>query len=133
MRRIAKMSHYWIVLRKGREGLIGLLSLWVCALSAAVPITFQFQGHLTDSGSAVEGQGFFKFSLVEEAGTGSEQVVWSNDDASGTMGEPSASIELGVERGVYSVAIGDTSLANMVAISPSIFESDGMALRVWFS
>ena len=133
MYRLAKLSHLWMFLRGGRNGLVGLLSLLVFAVHGGVPLVFQFQGHITDNGAAVEGQGFFKFSLVEAAGTGSEQVVWSNNDVAGAVGEPTASVELTVERGVYSVPMGDATIANMVAIPSAVFDNDALSLRVWYS
>jgi hypothetical protein len=60
------------------------------------------------------------------------QVYWSNagDLAPGEV--PSTSVSLPVDKGLYSVALGDTSVTNMAAFNPDIFYTP-LFLRVWFS
>jgi hypothetical protein len=41
-------------------------------------------------------------------------------------------VTLGVDKGYYAVMLGDTTLANMTALSPSVLQSGDVRLRVWF-
>jgi N-acetylneuraminic acid mutarotase len=59
---------------------------------------------------------------------------WSNDGSSVNGLIPVQPVSLPVSQGLYSVQLGDTTLANMTtAIPASIFSSDRLRLRIWFS
>lgn len=120
-------------LKRSRIVLALLIGVTLSSSLWSVPVTFQYQGHILVDGQAAEGSGNFKFSFLSGGGTLNEAVVWSNDNPEGTPGEPSASVALNLQRGVYSVSLGDTSIPNMAAISPEIFSGDLLSLRVWFS
>jgi formylglycine-generating enzyme required for sulfatase activity len=76
------------------------------------------------------GSGSFKFALVNSNGT----VTYSSNDGSSTAGsQPTAAVALTVTKGLYSVLLGDTSLANMTAIPNSVFTNADVRLRVWFN
>ena len=48
--------------------------------------------------------------------------------------EPTAAVTLTVTKGLYSVLLGDTSIANMtVAVPSSVFTNSDVRLRVWFN
>jgi hypothetical protein len=111
---------------------VGILAIAPAKL-LAVPVTFQYQGHILVDGEAYQGVGFFKFSLLKNVGANGEATVWRNDAPNGGGGEPASSIRLTLTRGVYSVSLGDTALPNMALIEPSIFDQDALSLRVWFS
>ncbi len=60
------------------------------------------------------------------------QVYWSNAGDLAPNEVPSTSVSLPVDKGLYSVRLGDTSVANMAAFNPDIFYTP-LFLRVWFS
>ncbi len=62
-------------------------------------------------------------------------VTYWNNDGSMTSGgaEPPGAVTLPVVNGLYSLALGDPTLANMVALSPSVAENTDLRLRVWFN
>ncbi|MBI4325509.1 MAG: hypothetical protein HY674_09625 [Chloroflexi bacterium] len=98
--------------------------------AAQVPGIISHQGKLTVNGTNFTGTGQFKFALVNAAG---DTTWWSHDGTSGGGGEPSSlPIVLSVTRGVFSVNLGDTTVANMTQpIPPSAFTQDSVWLRVW--
>lgn len=106
---------------------IHVLLFTAILVSAQPPELLNYQGRVTVDGTNFHGTGHFKFALVDETG---DITYWSNDGLS----EPEDAVSLLVERGLYAVLLGDTSLANMTqAISPSLFANPEMYLRVWFS
>lgn len=70
----------------------------------------------------------FKFALV---GTG-DQTFWSNDGTSTGASEPVASVPVSVQDGLFTVHLGDTNLANMMAIPATVFTNPAVSLRLWF-
>jgi hypothetical protein len=60
-------------------------------------------------------------------------TYWSNDGSSVQGSEPIASVPMSVQRGLYSVNLGDMGLPNMTPIPASAFASGEVRLRVWFS
>jgi hypothetical protein len=99
------------------------------ALHAQVPNLVNYQGRVAVDAVNFEGTGQFKFALVNGDGT---TTFWSNDDTSVAGSEPGAAVSLTVSKGLYSVLLGDTSLANMSAIPQSAFAEADVRLRVWF-
>ena len=110
-----------------------LLTLALAALpaTAQVPGLLSHQGKVTVSGTNYTGAGSFKFALVNAAG---DTTYWSNDGTSAGGSQPTAAVSLAVARGVFSVNLGDTAVANMTqVIPPSAFSTDTVYLRVWFN
>src|SRR4029450_5650422 len=99
------------------------------ALQAEVPQLLNYQGRVAVDAVNFEGTGQFKFALVNADGT---TTFWSNDDTSVAGSEPAAGVALTVSKGLYSVLIGDTALANMSAIPSGAFAETDVRLRVWF-
>ncbi|MDH4444130.1 MAG: hypothetical protein QE267_03265, partial [Akkermansiaceae bacterium] len=96
----------------------------------AVPQILSHQGRIAVGGINFDGNGQFKFSLVNANGS---TTYWSND-GSGTAGaQPTNAVSLPVTKGLYSVMLGDTGLTNMQALAPSVFENQDVRLRVWFN
>jgi len=60
-------------------------------------------------------------------------TYWSNDGTSVAGSEPSAAVNLTVANGLFTVVLGDTTLANMTAISGSTFAQPNLQLRIWFN
>jgi hypothetical protein len=90
-----------------------------------------YQGYVTLDDEAYDGTGYFKFAIVNAAGN---FTYWSNDNTSSSGSEPSASISLQVDKGYFTIALGDTSRSGMSqTLSPSVFLGSGRHLRVWFA
>jgi len=100
-------------------------------MAAEIPLVINYQGNVVDAtGSPLNGSGYFKFAIVDQAGT---SAYWVND-ASATNGtQPTASVIVSVTNGVFSIKLGDTNLVNMAALSASVFNNTNIYLRVWFS
>lgn len=105
---------------------MGLAGLPVA--KAQVPRLLNYQGRLIIGGTNYHGVVPFKFALVDGAGA---TTYWSNDGSSAEGGEPSAAVPLEVNKGLYTVLLGDTTLPNMLGLSPAIFDHDDVRLRVW--
>jgi len=105
---------------------------------SAAPSSFNYAGQVFVKGAPYEGNGFFKFALVNfdctEAPTANAsncQTVWSNDGSSTLGGSPSSAIELIVSNGKFSVNIGDTSVVGRAALDPALLQQQ-LYLRTWF-
>jgi hypothetical protein len=99
--------------------------------AAAVPHLVNYQGRMVVNGVNFDGEGQFKFSLVNKAGT---QTYWSSSaDTAPADGVPDAAVSLPVAKGLYSVALGDTALPGMAALPADVFTNDEVFLRVWFN
>lgn len=109
--------------------LMTLLPLMPCRAPAQVPQLINFQGRVSVGTMNFQGTGQFRFALVN--GTGST-TYWSNDGTSLAGAQPSAAVTLPVSKGLYTVALGETSLPNMTAIPHTVFQHDDVRLRVWF-
>jgi len=110
-----------------------LVTLGLAALSAAaqVPGIISHQGKVTVNGTNYTGAGAFKFALVDATGA---NTYWSNDGTSSGGAEPTGAVTLATARGVFSVNLGDTNVANMTQTIPaSVFTNSGVYLRVWFN
>ena len=105
-------------------------SLAVSGANGAVPQMISYQGKVAVGGVNFQGNGVFRFALVDGAGTTS---YWSNDGTSVGGGAPVGGVTLGVTNGLYAVLLGDTSLANMTAIANAVFANTDVRLRVWFN
>ncbi len=100
------------------------------SLPAQVPPIIHFQGFVMVKGSGFDGLGEFKFSLVNSNGA---LTFWSNDGSAAGGAEPASAVPVLVNKGVYSVNLGDSQLPNMTPIPPTIFTNSAVRLRVWFS
>ena len=72
-------------------------------------------------------------SPPEPTATTNFVTYWSNDGSSVAGSEPVASVNLPVSRGLFSVGLGDDSLANNQSIPKEVFEKPELRLRVWFN
>lgn len=115
------------------RNLITLILFTGCATSllAQVPQIMGYQGRVVVSGANFTGTGQFKFALVNSAGT---VTYWSNDGTSAGGGQPTAAVSVGVTNGLFTVGLGDTSLAHMTQPVPySVFGNSGVYVRIWFN
>jgi hypothetical protein len=100
-------------------------------LQSGAPTVVSYQGQVTVDDTLYDGTGYFKFAIVDGAGT---TTYWSNDDTSIGGSEPDDGTPLSVADGLFNVLLGDTSLTNMTqALSASVFDGTDRYLRVWFS
>jgi hypothetical protein len=113
------------------------IALWILAQillsfsAQAVPPVLNYAGQVTVNGEAFDGNGLFKFALVNTDGT---TTYWSNDGTSVDGSEPQASVAIPVSGGLYAVLLGNTAQQGMGAINPQAFAQHSDAkLRVWFS
>jgi formylglycine-generating enzyme required for sulfatase activity len=106
-----------------------VLSVALAAASAfgQAPGIISHQGKVTVGGNSFTGTGYFKFALVD-AGT---TYYWRNDGSTETP--PTAAVSLAVAKGIFSVNLGDTTVANMTTIPASVFANSAVYLRVWFN
>ncbi len=111
-------------------GIISTLLLPQVA-SAQVPNLVSYQGRVAVGTANFEGSGQFRFALVNTAGT---TVYWGNAaDTTPADGVPDTAVSLAVSKGLYSILLGDTSIANMATIPASVWTNADVRLRVWFN
>jgi len=95
------------------------------------PTVVTYQGEVRVSGAPYTGNGYFKFAVVNAAGT---TTYWSNNGTSAGGSEPTAAVQLTVSEGLFSVLLGDTTLGGMTqALTADVFSQPDHYLRVWFS
>ena len=112
-------------------GKILFLMLGVVISLQAVPPVLNYAGQVAVNGQPFEGEGLFKFALVNTDG---KITYWSNDGTSINGSEPQASVKVSVRGGLYSLLLGNTAMAGMGAINAQGFSQHSDArLRVWFS
>ncbi len=99
---------------------------------AQVPQLISYQGRITVDGTNFHGSGLFKFALVGTNGA-APATYWSNDGTSREGNPPAAAVALKVDRGLYSVLLGDATLANMQPIPAVAFTNPAVWLRIWFN
>ena len=119
-------------MKTNRVILLSCLMMLVCVWSgfADNQVMFNYQGRVKVQGQSFTGTGQFKFAIVSTSGS---ETLWSNDGTSVGGGEPTASLSLVVDDGIFNVMIGDTSLG-MDGINSAIFNTQTPPkLRTWFS
>jgi hypothetical protein len=103
-------------------------SLAQVSTQAGAPAVVSYQGQVLVNGQPFNGQGYFKFAVVDQIGS----PTWSNAVYSGT--QPAAAVALPVANGLFTVLLGDTSLTNMnQPLTYAAFGASQTYLRVWFS
>ena len=100
------------------------------SIAGGAPSMVSYQGQVTSNGSPFNGTGYFKFAVVNAVG---DTTYWSNDGDSIAGSEPTNAVSLTVNRGLFNVLLGDTTLGNMTALTAAAFEGPERYLRVWFS
>jgi hypothetical protein len=100
------------------------------ATLAAVPGLMSYQGRVLASGAPFNGPGYFKFAIVN----GASSSFWSNDGSSSAGSEPTLAVTVTVSNGLFTVLLGDTTLAGMTQpLSATVFADGDRRLRIWFS
>jgi hypothetical protein len=60
-------------------------------------------------------------------------TYWSNDGSSSAGSQPASVVTVPVSGGLFTVRLGDTTLSNMMALSPPLFLQTNLQLRIWFN
>jgi hypothetical protein len=96
------------------------------------PAMISYQGVVQFNGLSYSGPAYFKFAIIDSP-TGDGTInYWANDGQSG--GEPAAAVTLPVDKGLFSVLLGDTSQSGMSrALNNAVFSETNTFLRVWVS
>ena len=129
-----RATAWWL----GRVAVIALCLLAVVPAGwAQTSGVINYQGRVTVGGSAFSGSAQLKFALVNSNGS---QIYWQNSASVLNTGEPAAAVPVTVSGGLYSVVLGDTSVANMALLPASVFANaagqtvtNPLYLRVWFN
>src|SRR5262245_60426344 len=109
---------------------VGVVTLWLFGILTAFSQTsgvIQYQGRILSGNTAFDGTGQFKFALVN---SGATQTYWRNSGDANNDGEPDQAVSVPVQRGLYSIHLGDTTVANMVAIPLSVFTDNITGLGI---
>ncbi len=112
---------------------IGLLLLMMgsglCRLAAQAPVLLPHQGRLAVGENFFHGEGRFKFALVN---ADASLTYWRNAPDADADGQPDEAVSLPVNRGLYTVLLGDPGLAHMAPLAATVFVQPELYLRVWF-
>lgn len=119
------MKRYFALL-----GMAANLVLGAGQSPAQVPQIINYQGKVQAGTTNISGNCQFKFSLVNAAGTA---TYWSHDGTGAGGGQPTGLVTLPVANGLFSVALGDTSISGMQALPQTVFANPDVRLRVWFN
>lgn len=90
----------------------------------AQPEHVSYQGQLLDNGMPYTGTADFKFVIHDGA-----QTLWSNDGTSVGMSQPSGSVLLSVDGGIFSVLLGAAPMTPLT--TDALKASTDVMLRVW--
>ena len=60
-------------------------------------------------------------------------TYWSNDGTSSSGSQPTTAVGVSVTNGLFTVVLGDTTVANMTAVSAALFTQPNVQLRLWFN
>ncbi len=115
----------WLI----RFALVFLVCFVIGTADAQVPALLNYQGRIAVGREDFDGQGRFKLALGNADGS---QVYWRNSPDSDSDGVPDSAVLLPVSRGLFSVQLGDSAVANMAPLSLGVFNNSAVYLRVWF-
>ncbi len=128
---LAVMAGVWIARVAPASPLVASSLLAGPDLQRGAPTVVSYQGKVTVGNATYDGTGYFKFAIVNAAGT---TTYWSNDGTSTGGGEPDHGTPLPVTGGLFNVLLGDTTLPNMSQpLDAPVFDGTARLLRVWFS
>jgi N-acetylneuraminic acid mutarotase len=116
--------------KRGRGLLVILLATGgLCRVLAQVPVLLPHQGRLAVGETFFHGDGRFKFALVN---ADASLTYWRNAPDADADGQPDQAVSLTVNRGLYTVLLGDPGLAHMAPLAATVFAQPELYLRVWF-
>ncbi|MBN1282917.1 MAG: hypothetical protein JXA24_04005, partial [Proteobacteria bacterium] len=104
-------------------------TLWAAPPTPVDPV-LTYQGSVFVDDRPFEGTGRFKLVIVDGAGTS----LWSNDGTSLDGAEPTGSVAVPVDEGIFQVLLGSASIPGMQVIDPAIFNTTSvLTLKSWFN
>ena len=104
------------------------LAVGLPSFAVVTPI-INYNGNFSVGGASYTGTAYFKFAIVDPTGTTN---LWVHDGFS--LEEPATSISQSVNKGIFSVNLGDTNIPNMDPILPSfVFRDYPAYLKIWAS
>jgi hypothetical protein len=99
---------------------------------AQVPGIITYQGRVTSNGTNFTGTGSFRFALFRPGPPLTS--LWSHDNSSAGGSMPGTALSLPVADGLFTVVLGDTTVAGMLSAVPaSVFTNQDVRLRIWFN
>jgi hypothetical protein len=85
------------------------------------------QGRILVNNESFNGDGFFKFALVNQ----NDKIRWNHENG---VDYPDGNITIRVNKGFYQCKLGDVSVIGMEPLSDDLFLfDDPLKLRIWFS
>ena len=69
---------------------------------------------------------------IRDSNSNGTASFWSNDGTSASGSEPNQVVTNLVSQGLFSILLGDSSVANMEPIDWSVFTNSDVRLRIWF-
>ena len=60
-------------------------------------------------------------------------TYWSNDGTSSAGSQPASAVSASVASGLFTLRLGDPTLANMTALPEGLFQQDNLRVRLWFN
>ena len=110
--------------------LLVLGALGTSFANAAPPI-ISYGGQVSVDGQPFTGTGLFKFAILNAE---NNATLWSNDGTSANGSQPSASVGIPVNGGLYSILLGNAAIQGMTGLNPNLFtQNNDTRLRIWFS
>ena len=109
---------------------VGLLILLKSLVQGNPPI-INYAGKVSVDGQPFTETGLFKFAILNAE---NNATLWSNDGSSVNGSQPSASVGISVNGGLYSILLGNAAIQGMTGLDPNIFQQhNDTHLRIWFS
>ena len=96
----------------------------LCVTGASI----NYQGRIAAGGSDYTGPAWIKARAISMF----DENLWSNDGSAGT-GEPSGSVQIEVNNGLFNIELGNPSIPGMTAMDWKVFRDSECSLRIWFS
>ncbi len=127
MKRISAIVISAFLLLAGLPGSDNRAGASILVQSGGAPGLVSYQGKVSLNDRSYNGQGYFKFAIVDLSGTTS---FWSNDGTSIGGSQPAGAVQLQVASGLFNVLLGEPGMSPLTAAA---FSQSGRALRVWFS
>ncbi|WOO39909.1 tail fiber domain-containing protein [Rubellicoccus peritrichatus] len=110
------------------------ITCFLCNLLNANPLgVIAYQGRVDEDGTLPTGIKKFKFAISNSLGS---TTYWSQDGTSTAGSEPTGSVDLYVDQGLFTILLGETSVSgqteSLITAAPYA-SSDILFLRVWYS
>lgn len=113
------------------KGIVSIFIILFVGMIEAAPTIISYSGMVSVDGQPFTGTGLFKFTILNAENNAS---LWSNDGTSVNGSQPSASVGIPVNGGLYSILLGNAAIQGMTGLDPNLFSQHyNTRLRIWFS